>query len=219
MPLLNDALTLWEIAFRTNKLDPDNPKYLFYLPLEVKDTFRLLVDNILNANLVSSLSLDKWHPKSDSLKEFYIREYTDDIYKCIGNISYKRKLLKFIFIERYDFEKWSRSQNIPLPAFWFPTGWMTHPDETYFDIGDTSDDDKSKKLRSNQRSKITCQEIAIQVWKDFPEMTIASMIKHADIKLYGKSDHYTEAVVRKWLSEIAPAHVSNKRGRPPKSDN
>lgn len=218
MPLLNDALTLWEIAFRTNNLNPDNPTYQFYLPLEVKDSFRLLVDNILNANLVSSLSLDKWHPKSDSPKEFYIRTHIDDIYKCIGNISYKRKLLKFIFIERYDFEKWSRSQNIPLPEFWFPIGWLTHPDEASFDSDNTSDDEKSKKLRTNQRSKITCQEIAIQVWKDSPEMTISSMIDHADIKLYGQSDRYTKEVVRKWLSEIAPEHVKNRRGRPPKKD-
>ena len=216
MPLLNDALTLWEISFRANKLDPDNPKYLFYLPLEVKDTFRLLVDNILNANLVSSLSLDKWHPKADSPKEFYIREYTDDIYKCIGNISYKRKLLKFIFIERYDFEKWSRLQNIPLPEFWFPKGWLTHPDASSFDLDDASDEEKDKKLRSNQRSKITCQDISIQLWKNFPEMTITSMIDHPDIKLYGDSDRYSEGVVRKWLSETAPKHVKNRRGRPPK---
>jgi hypothetical protein len=219
MPLLNDHLTLWEIAFRWNSLNPDSPKYHFYLPLKVKDSFRLMVDNILNANLVSSLSLDKWRPDSNSPSEFYIRSHIDDIYHCIGNIRYKRKLLKFIYIERYDFEKWSRSQNIPLPEFWFPTGWLTHPDETSFDSDDTLDDEKDRKLRTNQRSKIACQEIAIQLWKDSPEMTIASMIDHPDVKLYGKSDHYTKGVVRNWLSEIAPEHVKNRRGRPPKNDN
>lgn len=219
MPLLNDALTLWEIAFRTNNLNPDSPKYRFYLPVEVKDSFRLIVDNILNANLVSSLSLDKWHPKSNSPSKFYIRSHIDDIYKCIGNVHYKRKLLKFIFIERYDFEKWSRSQNIPLPEFWFPKEWLKHPGDSSFDLDKSSDEKKDKKLRSNQRSKITCQDIAIQVWKDFPEMTITSMIGHADIKLYGDSNRYTPEVVRKWLSEIAPEHVKNRRGRPPKSNN
>jgi len=218
MPLLNDALTLWEIAFRTNNLNPNSPKYQFYLPLEVKDTFRLLVDNILNANLISSLTLDKRRPEDTTPPEFFIRAHIDDIYRCIANTSYKRRLLKFIFIERYDFEKWSRSQNIPLPEFWFPTGWQTHPDETSLDLGNTSDAENNKKLRSNQRSKITCQEIAIQLWRDLPEMTIASMIDHPDVKLYGRSNNYTKEAVRRWLSEIAPEHVRNRRGRPPKKD-
>jgi hypothetical protein len=54
MPLLNDELSLWEIAHRWNNIDPDKIHW-FGLPLDVKDSFRLMMDAILNANLVSSL--------------------------------------------------------------------------------------------------------------------------------------------------------------------
>jgi len=51
MPILNDDLTLWELAFRWNNLDPDDLKYKFSIPLTVKDSFRLMVNDILNAQL------------------------------------------------------------------------------------------------------------------------------------------------------------------------
>jgi len=77
MPILNDDLTLWEVAFRWNNLDPDDLKYKLSIPLAVKDSFRLMVDGILHVQLASSLEMDKWHEGSNLPPEYFIRFYID----------------------------------------------------------------------------------------------------------------------------------------------
>ncbi len=223
MPLLNHDLTLWEIAFRWNGLNPDNLKYRFYLPLEVKDSFRLMTEAILEARLESSLSIDKWNPNLDPDQnlgpEFYIRYHLDDIHKCIANQHFNQKFLKFIWVDRYAFRLWCKTLNIALPEFWFPQGWNIDPknidllDDEY---EEGNDDPKGKKLRSNQRTTIACQEIAKHLWRNHPEMTIASMVKHNAIQTLGGAASFGDATVRLWLSSVAPDHVKNKRGRPRK---
>lgn len=99
MPLLNDDLSLWEIAHRWNNLDPDK-KHWFGLPLEVKDSFRLMMNAILSAELVSSLLMEKWHPGSNNPPEFYICYYIDDIYARIWGRKFNRKLFKFVSVDR-----------------------------------------------------------------------------------------------------------------------
>jgi len=225
MPILNDELTLWEIAFRWNNLNPDNFKYKFNLPLEVKDSLRLMVNDILNANLASSLIMHKWHEGSNSSKEFFIRSHINDIYACIGNVYFDKKFFKFVTIRRFNFMEWCKSLNAPLPEFWFPQGWniitkdhyllSEDPDQDFDNSLDTNSDDNNK-LKANQRTKIACQEISVNLWKEHPEMTISDMLKHDTIRNLGGSIRYTDGVVRKWLSNVAPEHVKNRRGRPRK---
>lgn len=223
MPLLNHDLTLWEIAFRWNGLDPDNLKYRFYLPLKVKDSFRLIAEAILEAQLESSLSMDKWNPNHDSDQdlgpEFYIRYHLNDIHKCIANKHFNQKFLKFVWVDRYAFMLWCKSLNIPLPEFWFPSGWNYNPNDLDLlneDNDEEGDDPKGNKLKTNQRTTIACQEIAKRLWRDHPEMTIASMVRHDVIQNLGGAANYEDATVRCWLKSIAPDHVRNKPGRPRK---
>jgi hypothetical protein len=228
MPLLNDDLSLWEIAHRWNNADPDKIHW-FGLPLEVKDSFRLMMNAILSTELVSSLSMEKWHPGSDSPPESFIRYYIDDIYACIGGHKFNRKLFKSVGIERWYFQKWCEMYNIPLPEFWFPSGWKIEPDRIFADeseeIDDEADDltnkdetnaDKDSKLKANQKAKIACQQIAEYLWKEQPSINITDMVKHELIQKYGGGAHYENETIRRWIQVVAPAHIQGKRGRPKK---
>lgn len=59
---------------------------------------------------------------------------------------------------------------------------------------------------------MACQQIAVNLWKR--ERTIASMVKEETIQELGGAKFYATAVVRKWLSAVAPPEVKAKRGRP-----
>lgn len=228
MPLLNNDLSLWEIAHRWNNLDPDK-KHWLGLPLELKDSFRLMTDAILNADLVSDLLMEKWHPGADSPPEFYIRYYIDDIYACIWGRKFNRKLFKFVGVNRWHFQKWCEMYNIPLPEFWFPPGWKIEPDRFMDDkseaIDDETDDlvtkdetnaDKESKLKANQKAKIACQQIAERLWKEQPDINIANMVKHDLIQKYGGGICYIDDTVRSWIKDLAPPEIKGKRGRPKK---
>jgi hypothetical protein len=70
------------------------------------------------------------------------------------------------------------------------------------------------KLRTSQRTRVACQEIAKVLWRDVPETTITDMIDHETIIRFGGGGYYEEKTRRKWLSQVAPPEVRDKRGRP-----
>lgn len=74
----------------------------------------------------------------------------------------------------------------------------------------------AKKMRVNQRACIACQQIAVVIWQEEPERTIASVVRDERIRKYRGGAHYADATVRKWIKSVAPSHVREKRGAPTK---
>lgn len=125
--VLRDELSVWDVGFRWAGLDPDG--FWFRYPLAVKDNFRLLIAAILDGEIVcQSLCLDKLPPDSKADPNFYIRTHMDDIDACIFGHRYSRKLLKWAVLDRMDFMDWCSRRGIPLPEFWFPSGWKLEYD-------------------------------------------------------------------------------------------
>lgn len=121
MPLIVDDLSVWDIGFRWAGHDPD--RLWLRLPLPVKDNFRLLIDAVLKGELdCITITLEKRHFEPDE-KEFSAYYWLDDIYACIHGRHYNRKLLRWAHVERSDFNLWCERMNVPLPDFWFPSGW------------------------------------------------------------------------------------------------
>ena len=218
MPLLNDELSLWEIAHRWNNLDP-NTIHLLRLPLELKDSFRLMINAILEADLDSSLLMEKWYSDSDTSPDMHIRYYINDIYTCIWGKKFNRRLFKIISITRYSFKTWCELYDIPLPEFWFPSGWKYQPDRYSLlddENAETQDhENTSSKLRKNQETRIACRQIAEQLWKEDSTINITEMVKHGIIQKYGGGKNYGDDTVRRWISELAPPDIRGKKGRPP----
>ena len=75
-----------------------------------------------------------------------------------------------------------------------------------------------KKLRASQHARAACQQIATEIWRRDPSRTIASVVKDDLVQKYGGGAHYVEGTVRTWVQAVAPAHVSQKRGRPRKEN-
>lgn len=235
---------MWDISFRWAGLDPD--RLYFRLPLAVKDNFRLLMEAILSGEILcDTLTLAKLPPGSKADPNYYIRTYLDDVYACIGGYKYNRKLLKWAVIDRYSFKEWCEIRGIPLPDFWFPVGWKDHfempeggtlalharhqePEENgLYSISyqsfntDNNTDEQSevpqRKVRDNQKIKLSCQQIASVIWKEQPDCTIPSMVKDERVQKYGGASYYEDDTVQRWLKEVAPQTAHRKPGRPRKN--
>ena len=72
--------------------------------------------------------------------------------------------------------------------------------------------------RPSQKTRIACQVIALNIWKADINISIADMVKKSEIQNLGGAAPYADEVVRKWLSEVAPAIVSSRIGRPKKKN-
>lgn len=122
MPVISESLSVWEIAHRWANYDPDI--FRFRLPLLVKDYSRLLFEAIINGDVYcETLTLAKLPSGSKADPKFYIRSHLDAVNFCRWGVRYDRKILKWATISRDDFEEWCEGFSMPLPEFWFPTGW------------------------------------------------------------------------------------------------
>lgn len=125
MGLLNDDLTLWEIGFRWAGHDPDQIR--LRLPLPVKDNFRVLMDAILCGHLhCMTLQNEKYRGDDAEIARFHIRWWLGDVEACIEGQRFKKELLQWARIERFEFQQWCGRHSIPLPDFWFPSGWTDY---------------------------------------------------------------------------------------------
>ena len=238
MPILVDYLSVWDISFRWAGFDPR--KLYFRLPLQVEDYARTLIDAIHKAEFsCDTISLEKRKYEKDEAKlSFYY--WADDFFSTTSGQDVSRELLKWAVINRYDFKQWCERMNAPLPEFWFPKDWNLDyqineneffPGHSYM-FKDLSKEAKkeyiesleaqtnkletstSVKLRENQKTKITCQQIAIRLWKQDNKLSIADMVKRTEILELGGAQPYAPEVIRRWLQEVAPSEVSARRGRP-----
>jgi hypothetical protein len=68
-------------------------------------------------------------------------------------------------------------------------------------------------MRPNQEARITCQNIAKNIWKSEKNVSIADMVKRPEIQNLGGANYYAYEVVRRWLSQVAPTEVKARVGR------
>jgi hypothetical protein len=231
MALLNDELSLWEIAFRWAGHEPD--RLWLRIPLPARDNFRTLMDAILNGRLdCFSLSLDKWHPDTSNGfgPEYFIRHYIDDVYACVWGKKYDRKLLKWAAIERWAMQQWCERQGVPLPEFWFPPGWKLDYEWPRDDedqgatpaLGDAavqeSIEERSSRLNKHHRAKLACQQVASAIWSKEPGLTIKEVACKWEVQELAGGSQYELETVQAWVGEVDPRSAARKRGRKRKNN-
>lgn len=232
MPLLDDELSIWEIGFRWSGFDPSSLRYRFpiALPLEVKDTVRLVLRAIEDGHLyccslpateqIDSLLVD-WHQEQWKILETTLE---DGIYD--------RKFLQFHTILRWEFAQWCDKAGIPFPEFWFPTGWITdepgYPESLRTAVRELSNSAEStidtvvpgSRIEPNnpapivqktdsQLAKEFAERYAINVWNQPPRtkasVIIRNLLKNKDFRSY-KDPPYSEKQIRAWISPFDPKH-------------
>jgi hypothetical protein len=239
MPILIDELSIWDISFRWAGYDPR--KFYFRIPLEVENHARNLIKAVHEAELAcESITLEKREFEKDEVKlSFYY--WVDDFFSTTSGRFVSRKLLKWASINRYDFMQWCQRMNAPLPQFWFPQGWNLQyelPENDYYpglmhDLKHWPEDERKAffenleksetekadlKTRPSQEATIACQMIAKNLWKSDISISINDMVQRFEIQNLGGANSYQDAVVRKWLSRVAPPEVKARVGRPKKKN-
>jgi hypothetical protein len=78
----------------------------------------------------------------------------------------------------------------------------------------SADRSAEKKLRPNQKQRIKCREVAEELWKADPTVTITAMIEHEDIVEASKrtdGNLYLEKTVRNWIKDLCPNRSPGRR--------
>ena len=212
-------LSIWELAHRWMGFNPDNTD-----PDKLPESFSDKIREILSAtgsylNLYDETGkeeLETWIPiinltlsnKAKQLANSYLlkRHYPKDD-------------LDSFFVYRDEVKKWRLSNNLTLPEFWFSENEIEDFDGERKQIFSFHPEIKPIKTRTSQNTKLKCQQLAQQLWKENPEINITGMAIHAkiiDICTTSKKT-YTEKTRREWVQKIAPLRLKGKSGRPKKT--
>lgn len=226
MPLLSDELSVREISFRWAGYDPG--EFWTRTPLPVKDHFRNLMSAILSGHLdCSTLSLEKWNPKTanNSPPEFFIRHYIDEVYECISGRRFDRKLLEWAGVHRWAMQQWCERQGIPLPEFWFPSGWKIEYNLPSFDEDDPvpanpaeTTEERTQRTDKRHRIEMACQQVASVIWAKERDLTIKEVAIRKEVQEFAGGDGYELETVQQWIREFDPRHHTKKRGRKRKNN-
>lgn len=224
MALLNDDLSVWDIAFRWAGYDPD--KLWIRIPLLVRDNFRTLIHEIHHGHLDCwSLDMCKYHGNDPDEAKFHIRYWLDAIADCNNGKRYDRPLLKWATIERQSLQEWCERHKVPLPEFWFSPGWGIEyewPDDTSEEEKKLQPDESAEKQKTRidmrHRIKMACQQIAFSMWANNQQLTNKEIAISSEVQKLGGGSEYELETVQGWLSEVDPRDSSKKRGKKRKNN-
>lgn len=227
MALLNDQLTVWEIAHRWAGYDLD--KIGIHIPLEVRDNFRCMIYAILHGYLeCGTLLLERWgtniDPEFDKAvpPEDHIQSHFADVMACINGEEFDEEFLRHAIVERDEMQEWCERMKISLPEFWFPRelDWRYNfwygENGAYREKGGTPSEPTNEENKprnvAHHRIKMACQQIAISLWAKHPKLTNKEIAVTQEIQQLGGGSKYELETIQLWLSEIDPRSSSNKRG-------
>lgn len=75
---------------------------------------------------------------------------------------------------------------------------------------------KNTKVRPEAEVKRECQEMAKRMWAEDDQIRIAEMARTPEIQIEASGRLYQRTTLIRWLGEVAPEVVRNRRGRPVK---
>ena len=129
MAINSDRLSLWEIAFRWHGHDPHRYASIPDIPLDVKDTLRVLAAEIYFERLYSDLRLEREARQFQNQKppknkpKLAIADYANEFKACIEGNEIAPEFLTMITIPKWELEVWCHENNIPRPSFWTKSVW------------------------------------------------------------------------------------------------
>jgi len=240
MRIVQDYLSIWEIAHRWHNSDPNITDSLS-LPLPVQDSLRVLsralvmdefhvlnrngtqywnfydipeIENFNTSTPRQEISIeleDEYAEFSDrKLRRHY--EAVEGLDKTIKDRIYDKDKLESIFLDKREVFKFCTEHDFTPPDFWF-----SEKDKSQLS-NEVQDSEKiEKKLRPVQLNKKLCRAVAQTLWLQTPTLTIADICRSEAIKKYGNGGFYSEKTIREWVSDL-DIREGEKRGRPKKED-
>lgn len=224
MALLNDQLSVWEIAFRWAGYEPK--KFQLRIPLLVRDNFRILIHEIHYGHLdCLTLNMQKYFGDDSLEAKLYIRHWMDSVDSCTEGSHYDKEFLKWAIIDRQSMQEWCERHKVPLPEFWFPTGWGVdykwpddEPDDEIENQSGESAETKELRIDKRHRIKMACQQIGLTLWAKDQNLTIKEVATSKEVQQLGGGSEYELETVQGWISDVDTRSPNKKRGRKRKNN-
>ncbi len=209
-----ELLSIWEVGHRWQGVDP-RVQLPDGVPIEVQDRLRQLAHAAIafinpydaHGEIIPMEKLWFGFPKT---------QFGKHLDKAVHDPLAYKALLGDVYLNQTEVMKWCFGTDLDLPEFWFESAdfeWQRQ-----LRGGSHSTKVSPAKPRPDQVDRAKCREIALQLWKEHPNMTIADMCRRREIQLDGNGKAYKgKYTLRNWLKDLAPETVRKRRGRPKKA--
>lgn len=218
MALLVEELSVWEIAFRWEGIDPS--KAWLRIPQEVRDRLRSLINAIYYSELrCETIKYGPDHPEHHLPPDQHIGRHITQILACLEGRKYDKKMLQWAKVSRHAMQRWCESNGIPLPGFWFPSFQTQEQHEQIAPVIPIPNTTTTKppSETKKQRLKRLFQEAGLLVWErekvngQYPDIKVIA--DHPEVIATLGSENREFKTLCDWLGEVDPRPDSQKRGR------
>jgi hypothetical protein len=198
--------TVWNLAHNMARVSPESAEEN-NLPEEVRH------------NIFSILSAITWHKISvrtpgrlilddDSLLTFLIDfRHTQKITRTLRHGTIDKEYLDGLYVKRPEVIAWCEKDYIPIPPKWANSkpGLQSAPDS----IEDEMDIGWYDQLTDQRKKRVTCLEIAKQLWKDNPEQSYEDVYKHPTMIKFGTPGVFSFEAFKKWARRYASDYATS----------
>ncbi len=206
----NDYQTVWRLAHNWVDADPDqsNPDALSD---ELKNSIHRLIHAAMNRALPSRTKRFVLLMDDSFLSLVFDFHHFRKFRRCLRADEFDKAYLESIYLKRGDVLRWCQSEFLAPPPIWQVTIPSTlKSDERPNELEDDADDDKDKwyeKISERRKQRITCLEIAKQLWKENPELSYREVYSHPTMTRYGYGASFTFETFKKWARPFASEYA------------
>lgn len=197
-----DYQTVWQLAHNWVNADPDKSDCTA-LSAELKEVIHRLMSAALHRGISIRTRRMAFFTDEDFLSLIIEFHHFRKFWKCLRGDIFNKAYLDAIYLKRGDVLRWCHNEFLPAPPIWQTAIANT---STSNETTDDSDDDKDNwydKVSPRRKERITCLEIAKQLWKDNPELSYEQVHLHPTMTHYGYGASFTKAMFKKWARPFA----------------
>jgi hypothetical protein len=198
------------LAHNWAKTDPEKSD-CNALSAELKAIIHRLMSAALNRNISIRTRRMTFFIDDSFLSIVFDLHHFKRFLKCLRKDEFNKAYLDTIYLKRGDVLRWCQNEFLLPPPIWQTT---IADISTSNEITDDSDDDKDNwydKLSERRKQRITCLEIAKQLWKDNPELSYEQVRLHPIMTHYGYGASFTKDTFKKWARPFASDFAKKTR--------
>lgn len=197
-----DYHTVWQLAHNWVGADPEKSDP-HQLSDELKHSIHRFMSAAINRAIPSRTRRFQLFMDDSFLSLLFDFRHFKKFSNCLRNDEFDKAYLSSIYLKRGDVLRWCQSEFLSPPPVWQVDEVAANKANEQIEDSDDDKDNWYDKTSERRKQRITCLEIAKQLWKENPELSYKEVHSHPVMTRYGYGKSFSFDTFKKWARPYA----------------